>query len=317
MSNRLVPVAPSASSQSRPAEKRPRSSPLASAPRARLVSQPRACPHTSGISLSAMAQRIIVYWRDIPAQVIVRQGRTSEKRELPERFIQAIDRAAMRAGLRDIRRLPGANGGAARRTVRRRPGRRGRCGTRRAGAGATIDGAGWTRWCRRTDEAVAVAPVTPMAGAKDARAVHAERPARTVRRSARRCSTRRARSASTSRAVCGGRGLCGRCQVEVAEGDVRQARHHQPRRAPLTAPGETDAPLSPSRRAAGAAAVLRRRACSATSSSTCRPSSRSTARWCASAPRPARIAADPATRLVTVSAARRRTWSARWATPTG
>ena len=48
-----------------------------------------------------MAQRFIVYWRDIPAQVIVRQGRASEKRELPERFIQAIDRAAMRAGLRE------------------------------------------------------------------------------------------------------------------------------------------------------------------------------------------------------------------------
>jgi hypothetical protein len=48
-----------------------------------------------------MAQRFIVYWRDIPAQVIVRRGRESEKRELPERFIQAIDRAAMRAGLRE------------------------------------------------------------------------------------------------------------------------------------------------------------------------------------------------------------------------
>ena len=46
-----------------------------------------------------MAQRLILYWRDIPAQVIVREGRTSEKRELPERFVHAIDRAAMRAGL--------------------------------------------------------------------------------------------------------------------------------------------------------------------------------------------------------------------------
>ena len=48
-----------------------------------------------------MAQRIIVFWRDIPAQVIIRQGRTTEKRELPERFIQAVDRAAMRSGARD------------------------------------------------------------------------------------------------------------------------------------------------------------------------------------------------------------------------
>lgn len=48
-----------------------------------------------------MAERIVVYWRDIPAQVIVRQGRTAEKRELPERFIQAIDRCAMRSGAKD------------------------------------------------------------------------------------------------------------------------------------------------------------------------------------------------------------------------
>ncbi len=48
-----------------------------------------------------MAQRIVVYWRDIPAQIIVRQGRTAEKRELPQRFIQAIDRCAMRVGARD------------------------------------------------------------------------------------------------------------------------------------------------------------------------------------------------------------------------
>ena len=48
-----------------------------------------------------MAQRVILYWRDIPTQVIVKQGRVSEKRELPERFITAVDRAAMRSGARD------------------------------------------------------------------------------------------------------------------------------------------------------------------------------------------------------------------------
>lgn len=46
-----------------------------------------------------MAERSIVYWRDIPAQVIVRAGRLSAKRQLSERFQQAIDRAAMHAGL--------------------------------------------------------------------------------------------------------------------------------------------------------------------------------------------------------------------------
>jgi hypothetical protein len=48
-----------------------------------------------------MAQLIVVYWRDIPAQVIVKQGRTTAKRQLNERFEKAIDRAAMKAKLRD------------------------------------------------------------------------------------------------------------------------------------------------------------------------------------------------------------------------
>jgi hypothetical protein len=48
-----------------------------------------------------MAERVIVYWRDIPAQVIVKAGRKSAKRELPERFVQAIDAAAMRDGASD------------------------------------------------------------------------------------------------------------------------------------------------------------------------------------------------------------------------
>ena len=45
-----------------------------------------------------MAKLITVYWRDIPAQVIGRQGRGNHKKELPTRFAKAIDRAAMRAG---------------------------------------------------------------------------------------------------------------------------------------------------------------------------------------------------------------------------
>lgn len=48
-----------------------------------------------------MAQRIVVYWRDIPTQIVVKQGRMAEKRELPAAFVAAVDRAAMRAGARD------------------------------------------------------------------------------------------------------------------------------------------------------------------------------------------------------------------------
>jgi hypothetical protein len=43
----------------------------------------------------------IVYWRDIPAQVIVGKGRRGSKVQLTERFEQAIDRCAMKIGARD------------------------------------------------------------------------------------------------------------------------------------------------------------------------------------------------------------------------
>ncbi len=43
----------------------------------------------------------IVYWRDIPAQVIVGKGRRGSKMPLPERFEQAIDRCAMKIGAKD------------------------------------------------------------------------------------------------------------------------------------------------------------------------------------------------------------------------
>jgi hypothetical protein len=43
----------------------------------------------------------IVYWRDIPAQVIVGTGRRASKIQLTERFEQAIDRCAMKVGARD------------------------------------------------------------------------------------------------------------------------------------------------------------------------------------------------------------------------
>ena len=60
-----------------------------------------------------MAQVTVVYWRDIPAQVIAGTGRRAAKVQLPERFEQAIDRAAMASGasetdayLADWRKVP-------------------------------------------------------------------------------------------------------------------------------------------------------------------------------------------------------------------
>ena len=43
-------------------------------------------------------QKIEVFWRDIPAQVLVKSGRVRGKAMLSHRFQAAIDRAAMRAG---------------------------------------------------------------------------------------------------------------------------------------------------------------------------------------------------------------------------
>ena len=46
-----------------------------------------------------MNKLITIYWRDIPAQVLIRSGRKGGvKKELEPRFAKAIDRAAMRAG---------------------------------------------------------------------------------------------------------------------------------------------------------------------------------------------------------------------------
>ncbi|MGE4327177.1 MAG: virulence factor [Pseudodonghicola sp.] len=46
-----------------------------------------------------MPEVTVLYWRDIPAQVIVGRGRRGIKRVLADRFEQAIDRAAMKAGV--------------------------------------------------------------------------------------------------------------------------------------------------------------------------------------------------------------------------
>jgi len=45
-----------------------------------------------------MVKVVLISWRDIPAQVVVQRGRTREKAQLSQRFYEAIDRAAMRAG---------------------------------------------------------------------------------------------------------------------------------------------------------------------------------------------------------------------------
>ncbi len=50
-----------------------------------------------GISRT-MANLVVTYWRDIPSAVSVKIGRKEEKRMLDNRFMEAIDMAAMRDG---------------------------------------------------------------------------------------------------------------------------------------------------------------------------------------------------------------------------
>jgi hypothetical protein len=45
-----------------------------------------------------MAKLIVIRWRDVPSQVVVKQGRETAKVLLSPRFQEAVDRAAMRAG---------------------------------------------------------------------------------------------------------------------------------------------------------------------------------------------------------------------------
>lgn len=48
-----------------------------------------------------MATLTIVYWRDIPAQLLIGSGRTAIKYKLSEKFEKTIDRCAMKVGAKD------------------------------------------------------------------------------------------------------------------------------------------------------------------------------------------------------------------------
>ena len=45
------------------------------------------------------AELTVIWWRDIPAQVVARSGRTAARVQLTGRFQEAIDMAATRVGL--------------------------------------------------------------------------------------------------------------------------------------------------------------------------------------------------------------------------
>ena len=48
--------------------------------------------------MSDMVEATIIYWRDIPTQVVIGAGRRGAKKQLPDRFLVAVDKAAMASG---------------------------------------------------------------------------------------------------------------------------------------------------------------------------------------------------------------------------
>ena len=68
-------------------------------PRSRPWQRSRALPHLSGTLMGVLT---VIWWRDIPAQVVAKDGRRASKIVLHPRFQVAIDRAAIKAGRRSM-----------------------------------------------------------------------------------------------------------------------------------------------------------------------------------------------------------------------
>src|SRR5262249_12645515 len=56
-------------------------------------------PPCAASSRQTLPELTVIWWRDIPAQVTAKEGRSTARAQLSERFQEAIDGAAMRAGL--------------------------------------------------------------------------------------------------------------------------------------------------------------------------------------------------------------------------
>ncbi len=179
-----------------------------------------------------MASLTILYWRDIPSQVIVKAGRSSAKRQLSERFIRAIDAAAMHAGAKSADAY----------LAEWRRGEPVPCGDDLEDE-ARPPLSGWKRntiriaWpCLRSMTAARSLDQTP---AKSVAAPRSGPLTLSAHRVVFTPSGKRgefAEGASLLEAaralgvdldsVCGGRGICGRCQVDIAEGDFAKHAIH-------------------------------------------------------------------------------------------
>ena len=158
-----------------------------------------------------MTEITIIYWRDIPAQVVAKQGRATAKRQLSARFQEAIDLAAMRGGARESEaylaewhRVGPTEVEADHETA---------ASAEAARLEAEYDDARLKRLAlgggreTATERLVVFAPSGKRGRFADGT---------TILHAARQLGV-------DLDSVCGGRGICGRCQIVVAEGDF--AKH--------------------------------------------------------------------------------------------
>jgi len=200
-----------------------------------------------------MADLVVISWRSIPAQVVARAGRRTVKRELPARFAEAIDMAAMRGGARESEAyLEGWHRAAP------VP-----CGDDlEAAVAAEVERLDRTYDDQRLKRLVAAGGAEPEAAAADEGDVLAVfTPSGKRGRFARGTdllSAARALAVDLD-SVCGGRGICGRCQIVPVPGE--HLKHGIAMTAEsLTAPGAVEARYAEKR---GALAPGRRLGCQA------------------------------------------------------
>ena len=211
-----------------------------------------------------MASLTILYWRDIPSQVIVKSGRSSAKRRIVGAFHSRDRRGGDARRREERRRLPCRMAARRAHSLRRRSGKRSSGRRRAAGEGiryAPSGGAGQARWARRPALTAFLTHVSPprlsltLDVERSSRHLHALRQARRVRRRrkpARGRAGARRRSRFGLRRARHLRPLSGRNR----RGRFRQARHSFERRS-CDAVGRGRGPLHLETRAVSARPAAR------------------------------------------------------------
>jgi uncharacterized 2Fe-2S/4Fe-4S cluster protein (DUF4445 family) len=153
----------------------------------------------------------IIYWRDIPAQIVAKEGRAAAKRQLSPRFQEAIDQAAMRGGARETEAYLAEWHRVG--PVEVETEREAAASAEAARLEAEYDDARLKRLALAGGREVAREHLVVFSPSGQ-RARFAD--GTTILQAARALGV-------DLDSVCGGRGICGRCQISVAEGEF--AKH--------------------------------------------------------------------------------------------